>query len=681
LKSSQADQLSTPPNPIHNEQGARAPYLRAIRSHLLLVIAIVVVAVVGALAYEKTRQPSYEASSQVLVTAVTNSSAYVGLPVITESSIDPSRMLETATSVLKSPAVALSTANQLHGAWTQQTVTEGIEIQPLGETNILSVTGTAESATEAATLANAYAGRALALHREKLSGEAKAELEQLEAQRRSGGGVEVSQIAALTALTAGRDPNFSLLQEAAPPTSASGSSKKLLILLALLAGLIIGTGAATAIDFLNRNVRDEEELLSLYPLPILSRIPSLPRGTRDAVSFALIPPRVREAFRTLQVQLPLTSSSRGRAVMFTSASPRDGKTASAVNFALVLAAAGFRVVLFDFDIRKPEIAERLGTGSEHPDFLRADVTLGDLLVPAPSAPGLWVVGAHRHADVTPLLDTVGHRLQLLLEEAREVADYIVVDTPPLGQVSDALRVSMLVDDVALIVRTASTNRDELKHTRELLERMALVPAGLLVIGDVGSGSDIYAEYGRASGDEQALAAREEQELAAREEARSGGAPERPPTTLRPLRAPAMPPFEEGVQDGAEISVAHRAAKAPVAEPLREEPSVRPLRQAPSVGPFRQAPSVGPLRQPQGAAPLRQTPSVAPLRDDLVKLATVADRAAAETFARPQENGASSTATPIPVAEPVLEPIESGVAEPIEDVDVDRDPLARPRARV
>lgn len=490
---------NSPPIQTPPEQGAHVPYLRAIRAHWLLVLVVAAVAVVAVVAWQKSRSPKYEATAQVLVTPVSGGGAYVGLPVITESSNYPSRTLQTATSVLKSPTAALATAGRLRGGWTRKRVTEGISVQPLGESNIVSITGTAGSASEAASLANVYTREALALHLSQLVGEAKSEIEELQSRQKSlpvgEAGQLAAQLTALGSVAAGHDPNFSLLQTAPLPTAATQSSTKLLAVLALLAGLIIGGGAATAIEYLNRRVRDEDEILSLYPLPVLSRVPVLPSGTRDASSFQALVPRVREAFRTLQIQLPPDPGGAGRAIMFTSASPRDGKTTSAIDFALVLAAAGLRVILFDFDLRKPEIGERLGVRADYPDFIRADTSLRDLLLEVPTAPGLRIVSSELRGDITPLLAVIGSRLPELLGEARQAADYVVIDTPPIGQVSDALRVVMAVDDVVVVARTGNTDRDELARTRELLDRMGVTPSGLLVIGDVSNASDVYAEYG------------------------------------------------------------------------------------------------------------------------------------------------------------------------------------------
>jgi tyrosine-protein kinase len=491
--------MSSPhPNPAPH-QGSHIPYLRAVRAHWLLVAAIVFAAVVAAVTWQKARARSYAATAQVLVAPVSNGGPYVGLPVVTEASNFPSRMLQTATSVLKSPAAASATATRIPGHWSQKRVSESIAVQPLGESNIVSITGTASSPSQAATLANVYARQTLSLHLAQLINEAKVEIGQLQERQRSLAAGEAGQLSAqLTALAsvaAGHDPNFSLLQSATLPTSASGSSTKLIALLALLAGLLVAVGAATLIEYLNRRVRDEDEVLSIYPLPVLSRIPVVARA-RDATSFRLIPPRVREVFRTLQVQLPLYSPTSGRAVMFTSASARDGKTTSAIDFAVVLADAGFRVILFDLDLRKPEIGERLGAYSKHAAVAGADLSLEELLAEVPSVSGLRVVASRPQGDIKPLLELTGRRLPELVREAREAADYVIVDTPPVGQVSDALRVARAVDDtIVLVVRAGNTHRDELKHTRELLDRMALTPTGMLLIGDT-EGGGVYAEYGR-----------------------------------------------------------------------------------------------------------------------------------------------------------------------------------------
>jgi Mrp family chromosome partitioning ATPase len=485
------------------EEGAYAPILRAVKAHLLLVLGVVVLAVATAGAWATTRAPKYDATAQILVSPVSNGGAYSTLPaVVQESSADPQRTLQTATSVIESPAAALATAATLHGKWTQKTVGEAVAVQPRGESDVLSVTATAGGASEAASLANTYARSSISLHASLLAREASAQIGQLQARLKqlpAGENAAATQLAtqmtALSSVAGGHDPNFSLLQTAPVPSAATGTSKKLIVVLALLAGLVVGVGAAAAIEYVNRRVRDENEILSLYPLPVLSRVPALPGGTRQVSSVELLPPRVREAFRTLQVQLPPPAPrSGGRAIVFTSASPGDGKTSSAVSFALVLAAAKYRVIVLDFDVRRPDVGRMLGVHADLMDLFRTDRTLDELLVEPRTAPGVRVIGAQPQGEVIPLLEAVGRQLPELLGTARELADYVIIDTPPLGRVSDALRAAMTGDDIVLVARPGNTDRVELQHTRELLDRMGHTPTGLLVVGEV-SAHDPYATYG------------------------------------------------------------------------------------------------------------------------------------------------------------------------------------------
>lgn len=519
------------------EEGAYAPIVRAVKAHKLLVAGVAILAVLTAALWETSKAPKYKATAQILVSPVATDSAYAGLPaIVTESSSDPARTLQTATSVIESPLAASTTAQQLRGRWTQKSVGEAVSVEPRGESDVVSVSGTAGKASEAALLANAYARGSLTLHATLLRKEATSEIAQLQIRQKALPSGEsalanqlAAQITALSAVAAGHDPNFSLLQTAQLPTSPSGTSKKLIVILALLAGLLIGVGSATAIEYLNRRVRDEDELLSAYPLPVLARVPSLPRGTRHINSPELVPPSVREAYRTLQVQLPPAPLAGGRAIMFTSPSPGDGKTSAAITFALVLSAAKHSVILIDFDLRRPDVGRLLGARAEFMDLFRSDRGLDNVLADVRAAPGLRVIGSTPQGEVMPLLEAVGRDLPELLRTARELADYVIIDTPPLGKVSDALRAAMTVDDVVLVARPGNTDRIDLQHTRELLDRMGHTPTGLLVVGESTAG-DAYISYGS---DEPAEAVQENGRPPARPPAvaarrgREGGDPQTP----------------------------------------------------------------------------------------------------------------------------------------------------------
>jgi capsular exopolysaccharide synthesis family protein len=256
--------------------------------------------------------------------------------------------------------------------------------------------------------------------------------------------------------------------------------------------------AALAIDLLRpRRLADEEELLSLYRLPVLSRIPVLPRRLRKQTrdSPLAIPPMVREGFRTLQVQLEL-QPGRHRSILVTSASSADGKTTSAVNFALELVGAGQKVVLMDLDLRKPDVGRvlELSPRLRLAELLDPSTRLESALVDMPGVPGLRVLPIDQ-GDGFQVLERLGARLPDMINEALAIADYVIMDTAPLGEVSDALKMTTGVDDVLVVARLGNTRRANLELMRDLLERTRHTPSGLVVIGTSPRVVSSYYYYG------------------------------------------------------------------------------------------------------------------------------------------------------------------------------------------
>jgi capsular exopolysaccharide synthesis family protein len=476
-------------------EGALAPFVRATRAHLQLIATVTVVCVVACLAWLQVRNETYEASAQVLVTPLADSGNYTGLPVL-NNSVDPTRVLQTAASVISSSQAAAAAAK---AADVSRAEADRVDVEPQGESDVLTVTAKAGSGDEAARVANAYARAALNIRHRSLQQAVAASVKDLQARqaaltdRSSAAASELaSELTDLQRIQNGQDPNFSLLQPAASGTLA-GASSKLLLALSLVAGLLLGLLAAVVVEYLNRQIRDEDELLGIYPLPVLARVPPLPAAARSVTTPELVPARVLESFRTLQVQLDGDGPSR-RTVMFTSPSIGDGKTTTAVNFALTLVRAGARVVLLDLDLRKPDLSGRFGVESDLMLLFSSEASLDDVLCAVPGAPGLQVMSASVRHDVTPLLEAIQRRIPDLVRRAHDVADYVIIDTAPLGEVSDALRIASVVDDVLLVVRPGHTDRAHLDRTRELLENTGHRPSGLVVVGDIDD-RDVFTGYG------------------------------------------------------------------------------------------------------------------------------------------------------------------------------------------
>lgn len=495
------------PMPLSGDHGSAAgSYLNALRANVPLVVAIVALTLASAVVGMAQRETRYEATADILLTPLPQGDqTYLGLQLLRESN-DPTRTAQTAAALIDSPQAAQRTAARLGPRFTPSRVQENVEVEPKGQSNIVSVTATAADPALAARLANTFVDAALQARVDALREQAKQVIATLPRNT-----PETRQrIAQLESLAAGSDPTMSLSQVAQPPTEPEGRQEWLVILLAGIAGFAIASGAALLAEFANRRMRDEHEIVGAFPLPVLARVPKLRRTQRaDGAARALAriagrrrrkrgsgaaalspTPGVREAFRSLQLQLDenrLDGGATGsRVLMVTSATKDDGKTSCAIGLALAFVNAGHSVLLIDFDVRKPDVGRRLGlvnrTGLT--TLINSDEPLHvkDLVESPPQVPDLQVLLAGVDKDDALLGVRFARRLPVILDQARELADYVILDTPPLGEVSDALRLIPYADDLLVVGRPGRTRSDDLELTRQLIERARIDPRGFVIVG-------------------------------------------------------------------------------------------------------------------------------------------------------------------------------------------------------
>jgi Mrp family chromosome partitioning ATPase/capsular polysaccharide biosynthesis protein len=471
-------------------QSALSPYLEAVRSHVVLVAVVLAATVISALAWYDLQPSRYAAEADVLVTPLPAETTIVSLPLIYDLR-DPTRTIQTAAALVNSDAAALRTAQLLGPRWTRGEVARAIDVDPRGETNILAVRATAETGELAARLANTFATATLQVRRAALRRAAQAAIPGARAQLRTNPSPEVRiNLSLLQSLARGPDPTLSIAQRATPSSSSLGPPASLVLALAVLAGAMLAVGAALAVDKLTPDrIKTEDELLTIFPLPILARLPIL-RGRNRRRGPLDVDPGTREALRTVQVQLDLAGRET-RTIMLTSPSPDDGKTTTALAFGAALADTGARVILIDTDVRAVQArsgprpaappAMALPVASDRPPSLRG------MLYPLEGHENLQLLDASE-IGFDGLNKRSRGRLAESIRAAAQAADYVIVDTPPLGVVSDALTLVELVDDVLVVVRLRATKRMHAEITRDLLARAGVTPEGYLVIGEGAHGS-------------------------------------------------------------------------------------------------------------------------------------------------------------------------------------------------
>ncbi|MBW8869797.1 MAG: CpsD/CapB family tyrosine-protein kinase [Acidobacteriales bacterium] len=167
--------------------------------------------------------------------------------------------------------------------------------------------------------------------------------------------------------------------------------------------------------------------------------------------------------------------------MITSALPREGKTTTSVNTAIVLAQKGTRVLLIDADLRRPSIHKALGLGPRAglSNVLTGGATAQQATVRSPILPNLFVLPAGTPPP-NPAELMASQQMFDLIAELREQYDHIVIDTPPTLSVTDAVVLSTRSDAVVLVIRSSQTTKPALRRTRDILAQVNARVAGVLL---------------------------------------------------------------------------------------------------------------------------------------------------------------------------------------------------------
>jgi capsular exopolysaccharide synthesis family protein len=256
------------------------------------------------------------------------------------------------------------------------------------------------------------------------------------------------------------------------------------------------------LELFDPRLRREEQLRGLTRLPILARVPRETGGHHAPLNPDELSPGAIEAYRTLRATL---SASRGphagpRSLLVTGASASEGKTTTAINLATSLAYAGHRVILIEADLRRPAIGRALELEPELDllDVLLEDATIEEALVET-----------DRHGSNLQLLLASGARqnrgivvdglflptAKTLIEDAKRLCDFVIVDSPPLTEVIDGLALAERADEVLVVCRLGRSLIARIVQLGELLARHGIQPVGFALVGvpPSATASDYYVD--------------------------------------------------------------------------------------------------------------------------------------------------------------------------------------------
>lgn len=227
-------------------------------------------------------------------------------------------------------------------------------------------------------------------------------------------------------------------------------------------GLFFPVAVITARDLLNDRVRRRVDVEEVTQIPIISELVK----KRTADSLVVTPHNqsmLAEQIRTLRAKVQLQKKSENQVLLFTSSISGEGKSFVSANLGLSLALVDKLVVIVDMDLRAPKLHTILDVSGDLgiSNYLMGQATLDDILQPVPGCPKYFIIPSGSSlANPSEMLSS--YRLAHLMQDLRERFDYVIIDTPPIGLVSDAQVVAPLSDATFFLVRHDVTPRNHLK---------------------------------------------------------------------------------------------------------------------------------------------------------------------------------------------------------------------------
>ena len=317
--------------------------------------------------------------------------------------------------------------------------------------------------------------------------------------------------------------SFTFLQHAVAIPAGQGGLTRSRPAQAIIAGIVaflIGLAIAILLELLRPRIRDRVDAEREFGSPVLAEVPALSRTLRARYAQHGVDDHrlgaYRESYRMLRTAILLQGAgdkyhyngqdegasqhlvSGPQVILVTSGLSGEGKSTTVANLAVAMAESGRNVLICDADFRAPTVhlAFGLETGPGLTDLIAdqaGPTDLADIVHPT-SVPGVSLV--HGGSSVDNAAELVATKGARLLEQARTMADVVIMDTAPLLVVSDASEMLPEVDAVIIVARVDRTTRDSAVRTSELLERAQIPVLGVVLIGTEMPG---VAEYGRQYG--------------------------------------------------------------------------------------------------------------------------------------------------------------------------------------
>lgn len=498
-----------------------ADYLGALRRGWVIMVVAALVCGGGALAASLIVKPKYEAQASVEVQDPNEALLLTGIGVPTN--LTPLQLALSHAAQVTRPAVLQNVEAQLNGSPSAPELRRLVTVSVDPNSALVDITAHSSSAVQAAAIANAFArddaAQATATTRREYILEAKRLTRIASAASPATRSAYLAQAARLQTASSIASP-VQVNTTARVPSAPSSPRPVRNTLAGLVFGLLFGMLLAYGRNELDHRLQNPSDVEALLDHPVIGAVRGAALGRASAKSDPdsseepELAPADQESFRVLRQNVRYLAASPLQLVLVTSAMAEEGKSTVAAGLAAVTAAAGKRTLLVECDLRRSVLASRLGL-PEAPgltDYLTGHAGAGEVVrsvQPLPASPN----GAGPHSASTytdgqqlycitagtsaprPTELLASEQFRSFLSQATQDYDEVILDSPPLLTVADALEIIPEVSGLLVCVRLGQTTRDQARGFKAALERLPTRPVGIVLTDVKTSGSGYYGYYG------------------------------------------------------------------------------------------------------------------------------------------------------------------------------------------
>lgn len=461
-----------------------ASLLGELRRRARLVVAIAIVAAGLAFGLSQLQSDRYVATADLLFRSDPNAYA-------------PERAAATNLELASTDSVLVNVRRRLglNGVPTDE-LRERVDLQPVGQADLLQVKASGTSPMDAARLANAFAVEIVAVRRETAQAEIQRMIDSLDAKlAQTGPDTELTaddlaqRRRSLLIDRAVAQGQVEVIDEASPPQERAAPRPIRNAVIGGVLGFVLALMLVVLLRAFDRRMSDEEAV-ELFGAPILAGIPvrdSKPwRSQLFDEAFQFLRANVVALFADQADTLgprELRQDSQGRVLVVTSPLPANGKSTTVARLGEALATSGARVLAIDGDMRNPKLGPELGLSEGHRGL--SDGLVGS----ATSLPGLIQPTAVSRLSVLPGgMTCVGpgmpiaspRRLLQVVNALRYRADIVLIDTAPVAIAAETSVLAGQADGVIVVLDARNLDRPTLTATRDQLRRAGAEVIGLVI---------------------------------------------------------------------------------------------------------------------------------------------------------------------------------------------------------